>query len=149
MVSPQFSDDELERIIADATIDAYDEDEVMSGWETYLEDEMSFPFSVQVLGQKMSATRVALKRNQVKIAVQRTGETWYYWLDFSDVMIVEGSNICIGIYSQITPLFYYAISRYRNKIKSQIQDGYMFQYKSILVALKYQTFFYSDFIKEI
>jgi predicted regulator of amino acid metabolism with ACT domain len=66
---PRFSKAELDRLIAEATVDAYDEDEQMSGFYTALEDSLEVPFKTQVLGVEVLVERLDMAEDGAIVAV--------------------------------------------------------------------------------
>jgi calcium binding protein len=55
-----YSRAELDALIAEATVDAYDIDEQLTGFYTMIEDNLALPFDTQVLGSQVTVDRVDL-----------------------------------------------------------------------------------------
>ncbi|HMF31586.1 MAG TPA: calcium-binding protein [Candidatus Lokiarchaeia archaeon] len=81
---------QIEAIIEDATCDAYGFDEQLWGWLAYLEDELTFPFQVRVLGQLLRASKIDEQFGHLKLAVDAGGED--YWVDATDVIVVDPAS---------------------------------------------------------
>ena len=56
----KLSKDDLERMVEDATVDAYGESEQVCGFYTMLEDDLELPFKTIVLGAEVKVERVEL-----------------------------------------------------------------------------------------
>jgi len=59
----------LDELIAEATVDAYDESEQMTGFYTMLEEGLAMPFETEVLGVKVTVERVDFNDDQRIVAV--------------------------------------------------------------------------------
>jgi hypothetical protein len=55
----------LEAMIEDATVDAYDEDEQLTGLFTMIEDHLVVPFTTTVLGVEVTVTNVDLTGDRI------------------------------------------------------------------------------------
>ena len=64
---------ELERLIAEATIDAYGESEQRTAFYTMIETNLAAPFDVEVLGVVCTADRVDLTRDDRIVAIVKRG----------------------------------------------------------------------------
>ncbi|MER7207452.1 MULTISPECIES: hypothetical protein [Streptosporangium] len=53
-------DDRLDELIAEATVDAYGENEQLSGFHVMIEDNLALPFETDVLGAPVTVTRITL-----------------------------------------------------------------------------------------
>ncbi len=73
--SKQFPTAELDQLIEEATVDAYGDAEQTSGFYTMLEDHLSVPFTVDVLGAQVIVDRVDLTDDGRIVAVCRRGKT--------------------------------------------------------------------------
>ncbi len=87
---PNFSPADLQEIIDEATVDCYDFEEELSGWEAYLEDVLEFPFEVLAIGKKVQVVKVEAKLDRLKLATR--GEGKQYWVDLTDVEIADISS---------------------------------------------------------
>ncbi len=63
----------LDELIADATVDAYDESEQMTGFYTMLEEHLKMPFETEVLGVEVTVRQVDLSDDQRIVAVCARG----------------------------------------------------------------------------
>lgn len=60
---------ELEALIAEATVDAYDEDEQLTGFLTMIEDHLNLPFQTKVLGMQVTVERIDLNEASQLVAI--------------------------------------------------------------------------------
>ena len=58
-----------------ATVDAYDESEQITGWFTMIEENLAVPFEAMVLGVPVIVERVDLDRSEQIVVVCRHGRT--------------------------------------------------------------------------
>jgi hypothetical protein len=84
---PAFTPEELDAIAEEATIDAYGIDEELGSWAAYLEDELSFPFPVLVIGNLVQATGVEERGDMVKLRVKSAGAN--HWINLTDCEVVN------------------------------------------------------------
>jgi hypothetical protein len=63
----------LEDLIAEATVDCYDEHEQLVGFFTMIEDNLVLPFTTTVLGVEVKVERIALNRANEIVAICRRG----------------------------------------------------------------------------
>jgi hypothetical protein len=71
---PAISDDRLNALIEQATVDCYDEDEQVIGLFTMIEDNLGLPFQTSVLGLSVTVANVDLTDNNQIVAIcQRDG----------------------------------------------------------------------------
>ena len=52
-------------MVAEATVDAHDDEEQLSGLYTLIEEHLALPFATEVLGVTVSVTRVELTDNGI------------------------------------------------------------------------------------
>ncbi|GAA0975777.1 hypothetical protein GCM10009555_034250 [Acrocarpospora macrocephala] len=57
-MAPDIPDDRLDELIAEATLDAYDEDEQRAAFAAVLQDNLQVPFETTVLGVRVRVTGV-------------------------------------------------------------------------------------------
>ncbi|HYN36354.1 MAG TPA: hypothetical protein VEV82_05195 [Actinomycetota bacterium] len=57
---PPLSRQKLDAIVAEATVDSYNDDEQLTGLSTLIEEHLALPFSTEVLGVSVSVKRVEL-----------------------------------------------------------------------------------------
>jgi hypothetical protein len=66
---------DLEAMVEEATVDAYNESEQVSGLFTMIEDNLEVPFKTKVLGATVTVERVDLDRREQIVAIcSRGGE---------------------------------------------------------------------------
>jgi hypothetical protein len=71
---PTISDDRLNALIEQATVDCYNEDEQVTGLFTMIEDNLGLPFQTSVLGVSVTVAKVDLTDNNQIVAIcQRDG----------------------------------------------------------------------------
>ncbi|MFB6396610.1 hypothetical protein [Polymorphospora lycopeni] len=56
---------ELDALVGDATVDAYDDDEQLTSPYTMIEDNLAAPFTTQVLGVEVTVRRVDLRHGGI------------------------------------------------------------------------------------
>ena len=69
------TDPELDSLIAEITIDCYDEDEALSAFENAFDEEVSFPIPAVVVGQEIEVLSVGTSdgRRELIATCQRAG----------------------------------------------------------------------------
>ena len=65
----------LDRMIAEAVVDAYGESEQMVGFYTTLEDNLVVPFDTEILGVQVTVERIDLTEYDQIVAVCTRGKT--------------------------------------------------------------------------
>ncbi len=70
---PRLSAAKLDRLIEDALVDAYDEEEQRSAFYTMLQDHLVMPFKTEVLGMEVTVQRVDLTEDEQIVAVCTAG----------------------------------------------------------------------------
>ncbi len=60
-------------MIEEATVDAYDESEQVTGWFTMLEDHLELPFETKVLGAAVTVARIDLRDGGQIVAICTRG----------------------------------------------------------------------------
>ncbi|ANZ14803.1 hypothetical protein O1L44_02325 [Streptomyces noursei] len=65
----QLSDAELDELIEQATVDAYDDEEQLTGLYTMLEEHLAVPFKTVVLGVEVTVKKVDLTPGSQIVAV--------------------------------------------------------------------------------
>ena len=65
----------LDKLIEDATTDAYDESEQAGGFFAMIEENFSFPFTTRVLGQAVTVTRVDITGRDQIVAICMHGKS--------------------------------------------------------------------------
>lgn len=56
---PELSDDELDALVEEATVDAYGDDEQLGGFAVMIEDNLEVPFETTVLGVTVTVQKVS------------------------------------------------------------------------------------------
>ena len=64
---------ELERLIEEATVDAYDDEEQASGFFSMIDDSLALPFVTSILGVEVSVVAIDLDDDNRLIAVCERG----------------------------------------------------------------------------
>jgi Calcium binding len=72
---PTISKARLEEMIEQATVDAYDESEQLTGWLTMIQENLAVPFETSVLGVLVTVERVDLNRSDQIVAVCTRGRS--------------------------------------------------------------------------
>lgn len=65
---------ELDELVERATVDAYDEEEQLTGFHAVIEDELAVPFTTVVLGVEVTVSGVELVPGSGVVALCRRGE---------------------------------------------------------------------------
>ena len=71
---PRLSKDDLERMVEEATVDAYGESEQVTGFYTMLENDLELPFTTTVLGAEVTVERLDLTDDDHIVVVCRRGQ---------------------------------------------------------------------------
>jgi hypothetical protein len=64
----------LAEMLEEATVDAYDESEQVTGWFTMLENYLDLPFDTDVLGVRVVVERIDLREENRIVAVCKRGK---------------------------------------------------------------------------
>ncbi len=64
----------LDRLIEEATVDAYNDSEQAGGFFAMLEDNLSLPFVTQVLGQEVTVAKVDITKGDHIVAICSRGK---------------------------------------------------------------------------
>ena len=70
-----YSDVDLDVLIADGTVDAYGDDEQLTGLCTMIEDNLATPFETEVLGVPVTVEHVRLTDANHVVAICRGNDT--------------------------------------------------------------------------
>lgn len=65
----------LDKLIEEATVDAYNESEQTGGFFAMIEDNLALPFATRVLGQAVTVTRVEITGRDHIVAVCALGKS--------------------------------------------------------------------------
>ena len=71
--TPRFSTKYLDKLIEEATTDAYNESEQAGGFFTMIEENLALPFVTQVLGQEVTVARVDITHRDQIVAICSRG----------------------------------------------------------------------------
>jgi len=72
-VALRLSKARLAEMIEQATVDAYGDSELTTGWFTMFEEHVELPFQTQVLGSAASVTRIDLRDDKQIVAICSRG----------------------------------------------------------------------------
>ncbi|MEV6844923.1 calcium-binding protein [Actinoplanes sp. NPDC051411] len=67
----QLSRAELDELVAEATVDAYNESEQLTGLYTMIEDDLAMPFGTVVLGVEVTVWKVDLRDDGIVAICER------------------------------------------------------------------------------
>ncbi len=70
----ELSDRELDTLIEDATVDAYDEHEQLAGFHVVLKERLAVPFQTTVLGVEVTVTKIDLLSGSGIVAICSRGK---------------------------------------------------------------------------
>ena len=70
---PRISKARLKEMIEQATVDAYNESEQITGWFTVIDENLAVPFETTVLGVPVTVERLNLNRSEQIVAVCKRG----------------------------------------------------------------------------
>ena len=70
-IHKKLTDDELDELIEEATVDCYDDSECISGFASMIEDNLEFPFSAKVIGEDVMVTGVTQEKDEVLAECER------------------------------------------------------------------------------
>jgi hypothetical protein len=65
----------LAEMIEEATVDAYNDSELVTGWFTMIEENLAVPFETPVLGVIVTVQRIDLTESEQIVAICRRGRT--------------------------------------------------------------------------
>ncbi len=71
----QFATKYLDKLIEEATTDAYNESEQAGGFFAMIEENLALPFVTQVLGQEVTVAKVDITRHDQIVAICSRGKT--------------------------------------------------------------------------
>ena len=87
---------QLQELIEQATVDCYGEHEEFWGFLAALEDELQFPFTATVLGDRLKVIGINSERSGerkgIMIAVEKRGSSYAFPLSELDVNDLDGDN---------------------------------------------------------
>jgi len=72
---PSFSKAKLEKLIGEAVLDAYGEEEQVGGFLTMMEEHLALPFSTNILGVDVVVEKVDMTRSGQIVAICRRDQT--------------------------------------------------------------------------
>ena len=68
------SDRQLDELIEEATVDAYDEEEQATGFYTMIDDNLALPFRTRILGLEVSVVAVEMDDDGIKAVCENAGK---------------------------------------------------------------------------
>lgn len=74
MLKKILTDEELEELIEEATIDSYDEYEQINGFACTIEDRVEFPFFAKVVGEEVEVIGIDMQGDEVIAICKRNGK---------------------------------------------------------------------------
>jgi len=72
---PRISKARLAEMIEEATVDAHNESEQITGWFTMIDENLAVPFETTVLGVPVTVERVDLNRSEQIVAICMRGRS--------------------------------------------------------------------------
>jgi hypothetical protein len=72
--SPGPSARQLDKLIEEATIDAYDEGEQATGFYTMIDENLALPFRTRILGIEVSVVAVEMDNDGIKAVCENAGK---------------------------------------------------------------------------
>jgi Calcium binding len=70
---PELSDEELDALVEEATVDAYGDDEQLTGFAVMIEDNLEVPFETTVLGVPVTVQKVTQSESGIVADCVRGG----------------------------------------------------------------------------
>ena len=70
----KFTAEYLDKLIEEATTDAYNESEQAGGFFTMIEENLAFPFVTQVLGQEVTVAKIDITKRDEIVAICARGK---------------------------------------------------------------------------
>ena len=70
---PELSDEELDALVEEATVDAYGDDEQLGGFAVMIEDNLEFPFETTVLGVMVTVNGISQTESGIIADCARDG----------------------------------------------------------------------------
>ena len=70
---PELSDDELDALVEEATVDAYGDDEQLDGFAVMIEDNLEVPFETTVLGVTVTVQKITQTESGIVADCVRDG----------------------------------------------------------------------------
>ncbi|SRR5258708_5907284 len=70
------TEEQLDELIDEATVDAYDEYEQRTGFSTMIDDNVAFPFPARVVGEEVMVTEVTEDDNNILAICQRNNKEY-------------------------------------------------------------------------
>jgi hypothetical protein len=100
MCSARKADSDLDRLIDEITVDAYEQDEQLMGFENAFDEEASFPCSGTVVGEEVEVLSVSVKnhRRELIATCQRGGKQFDVALLDTNVQGDSGTSRLIAAY---------------------------------------------------
>ncbi|MFX0095417.1 MAG: hypothetical protein ACFFBD_27020, partial [Candidatus Hodarchaeota archaeon] len=83
-------EEELSNIIREATVDCYGLHEELLGLTTHLENNLTFPFKIKLLGLTLEAIDLTARYVLLKLVVLRKGTK--YTIDLTDIEVSDKNS---------------------------------------------------------
>lgn len=80
-----WSDEQLDELIEEATVDCHDEEECLTGFFSVLEDELELPFRTAVLGVEVEVTGIDLSGDGRVIVATCVRDQWQQRMPLLDL----------------------------------------------------------------
>jgi hypothetical protein len=87
MGSARHSDSDLDRLIEEITVDAYNEDEQLMGFENAFDEEADFPCPGTVVGEEVEVLSVSVKNGRRELIATCARGTKKYDLALLDIAV--------------------------------------------------------------
>lgn len=72
----KLNDKHLDDLIEEATVDCYSNYESLMGFNTYLDDNLEFPFPAEVIGEKIIIIGLSFDDGQIKVICKKQGKKY-------------------------------------------------------------------------
>jgi len=70
---PELSDEELDALVEEATVDAYGDDEQLGGFAVMIEDNLEVPFETTILGMTVTVRKITQAESGIVADCVRDG----------------------------------------------------------------------------
>jgi hypothetical protein len=102
MSPPRMADSDLDRLIDEIIVDAYDEDEQLMGFETAFDEQADFPCPGTVVGEEVEVLSVSVKnhRRELIATCRRGGRKYDVALLDTDVRGDSATSRLIAAYKR-------------------------------------------------
>ncbi|MCA1697820.1 MAG: hypothetical protein LC790_02515 [Actinobacteria bacterium] len=87
------ADPELDRLIAEITIDAYDEDEALQAFENAFDEDAHFPLPATVIGEQIDVLSIGQANGRRELIATCTRDGHRYDIALIDIAIHADPNV--------------------------------------------------------